>query len=92
MECNNKYCYWCTFEQCCHEDEKVHGDDFRQKPNQLDCPSALRSDFEEMFYDLYDWNLEFFMNVLTVSKDEAEFVLGKKNFADLLKLYNILPR
>lgn len=55
MDCNNTYCYWCTFEQCCHEDEIIYGSKELQKPNELGCPSSLRSDFEEMTWVLYDW-------------------------------------
>jgi hypothetical protein len=32
------------FDSCCHESEEGHENG---TPNQLDCPSSLRSDFEE---------------------------------------------
>ncbi|MCF8017816.1 MAG: hypothetical protein K9L62_00325 [Vallitaleaceae bacterium] len=44
MDCNNKYCYWQAFDQCCHESEEGHKN---ATPDQLDCPSSLRKDFEE---------------------------------------------
>jgi hypothetical protein len=51
MECNNKYCYFNAFEQCCHESEKA----FEQAtPNQLDCPSSLRADFQTQLLTLAD--------------------------------------
>ena len=44
MECNNNHCYWNAFGQCCHESEEGHE---KATPDQLDCPSSLRKDFEE---------------------------------------------
>lgn len=49
MECNNTYCLWCEFEQCCHESEEGY---LNATPNQLDCPSSLRKDFQEQLYIL----------------------------------------
>jgi hypothetical protein len=51
MKCNNKFCIWCSFEQCCHESEEGHKN---ATPNQLDCPSSIRVDFEEQLYNLID--------------------------------------
>jgi hypothetical protein len=49
MECNNKYCAWNAFDQCCPEDE----DQFNNAvPNALDCPSSLRVDFQEQLTTL----------------------------------------
>ena len=51
MNCNNKHCIWSMFDTCCHEDFDGHE---KATPNQLDCPSALRSDFEEEFFNCYE--------------------------------------
>ena len=51
MECNNKHCLWSTFGQCCHEDETKYSS---AKPNELDCPSSLRVDFEDQLFTLAD--------------------------------------
>lgn len=44
MKCNNKYCLWNAYDQCCPEDEKSY--DYAT-PNRLDCPSSLRNDFQQ---------------------------------------------
>jgi hypothetical protein len=49
MECNNKFCIWNGFEQCCPEDEESFNN---ATPNQLDCPSSLRVDFQEQLFTL----------------------------------------
>jgi hypothetical protein len=49
MKCNNTYCTWNAFGQCCPEDEESFNN---AKPNQLDCPSSLRSDFQEQLFTL----------------------------------------
>lgn len=51
MDCNNKYCMWNAFEQCCPEDEETFE---KATPNQLDCPASLRVDFQEQLYILVD--------------------------------------
>lgn len=51
MECNNIYCMWQSFDQCCHESEEGF---INATPNQLDCPSSLRKDFEKQLYNLVD--------------------------------------
>lgn len=51
MKCNNEYCTWCSFDTCCHESEDSHEN---ATPNELDCPSSLREDFEEQMYNLYE--------------------------------------
>jgi hypothetical protein len=55
MECNNTYCLWQAFNQCCPESEELLK---YAKPNQLDCPSSLRVDFEEQLYNLVDEIIE----------------------------------
>lgn len=80
MDCNNKYCYWRMFEQCCHEDEEVHGNPSLQLPNQLDCPSTLRSDFEVSLLLLY--------NDLHPLVDKI--ILKRANFGKMVKLHKIL--
>ncbi|MBD8839381.1 hypothetical protein IFU39_16335 [Paenibacillus sp. CFBP 13594] len=44
MNCNNTYCLWNAFEQCCPESEELHN---AAIPNTLDCPSAMRADHQE---------------------------------------------
>jgi hypothetical protein len=44
VDCNNKYCAWNTFGQCCPEDEEQFNN---AVPNTLDCPSSLRVDFQK---------------------------------------------
>lgn len=51
MECNNTYCMWNAFGQCCPEDEE-HFDNV--VPSTLDCPSSLRVDFQEQLMTLVD--------------------------------------
>ncbi|MEM4994878.1 hypothetical protein WKH56_20150 [Priestia sp. SB1] len=51
MKCNNKHCYWNSFGQCCPESGELYEN---AKPNSLDCPSSLRSDFQEALLDLVD--------------------------------------
>ncbi len=88
MECNNTYCYWRMCDTCCHEDENVHGNENLQKPNQLDCPSALRSDFEEMLWGLYDWLYDLFEKAGIEDKEK----LKQMNFRKLLDTYNCINR
>lgn len=51
MRCNNVYCLWNAFEQCCPESEELMN---KATPNQLDCPSSLRNDFEKQLLLLAD--------------------------------------
>jgi len=41
MNCNNKYCMWQAFLQCCNVDDDIK----KATPNELDCPISLRADF-----------------------------------------------
>lgn len=72
MDCNNKYCYWHYKNQCCHEDEESYDN---ATPNELDCPSSLRSDFEIM------------MRVLI---NECYELLGKRRFRELVDIHNFI--
>lgn len=65
MECNNKYCMWQAFDQCCPESEDLFNNAI---PNQLDCPSSLRKDFEQQLYNLVN---------------EISELLNKRNFREL---------
>lgn len=49
MDCNNRFCTWCAFGQCCPEDEESL---LIARPNALDCPSSLRVDFQEQLMKL----------------------------------------
>jgi hypothetical protein len=51
MKCNNTYCYWNAFDQCCHESEEGFKN---ATPNELNCPSSLRKDFEEQLINVYE--------------------------------------
>lgn len=51
MNCNNTHCYWNYECQCCTESEEAYNN---ATPDQLDCPSSLRKDFEEQLYMLAD--------------------------------------
>jgi hypothetical protein len=51
MECNNNHCMWNFRGQCCPESEEQYNN---AKPNQLDCPSSLREDFQSQLYSLVD--------------------------------------
>lgn len=70
MECNNKYCMWNAFHQCCPEDEESFN---KAIPNRLDCPSSLRVDFQEQLTNLvgeiYD---------LLVRRNMQELIQAKK--------------
>ncbi|QQO40668.1 hypothetical protein 000TH008_240 [Bacillus phage 000TH008] len=52
MECNNQHCYWNVYGSCCHEggEEAIK----KATPNELDCPSSLRGDFEKQFWFLFE--------------------------------------
>lgn len=49
MNCNNKYCTWNAFDQCCPEDEESYR---KAIPDTIDCPSSLRVDFQEQLMTL----------------------------------------
>jgi hypothetical protein len=68
MDCNNKYCTWNAFGQCCPEDENSFDNAI---PNQLDCPSSLRADFQEQLF-----NLVF----------ECERLLRQRNMKELIQI------
>lgn len=51
VDCNNKYCLWNAFDQCCPESPE---DMENATPNELDCPSSLRVDFKEQLQLLVD--------------------------------------
>jgi hypothetical protein len=68
MECNNKHCLWNAFDQCCHEIEES----FEQAtPNELDCPSSLRKDFDEQ------------LNLLAI---ECQELILKRNMKELIQV------
>lgn len=48
-KCNNKHCYWNYNDSCVHEDEESYKN---ATPNELDCPSSLRVDFEKSFKEM----------------------------------------
>jgi len=68
MDCNNKYCYWNFNNQCIHECEEGYKS---ATQNQLDCPSSLRKDFENMLFELHD---------------ECEKLMRKRNFKELMDI------
>jgi len=77
MNCNNKHCYWNFNNQCIHECEEGYEN---ATPNQLDCPSSLRKDFESILFDTHDECLKLlkqrnFKELLEIKK----FILGQKN-------------
>lgn len=74
MECNNEYCTWCSFGQCCHESEEGYTN---ATPNQLDCPSALRNDFEQEIYACYFRICEKAVKLNSKQIHELESVLDK---------------
>ena len=51
MRCNNQHCYWNAFGSCCHEEEEAFE---KATPNELDCPSSLRGDWEKQFRYLFE--------------------------------------
>ena len=51
MKCNNIHCYLNYSGNCCHESEEAYN---QAEPNELDCPSSLRRDFENQFWLLLD--------------------------------------
>jgi hypothetical protein len=68
MECNNKHCLWNAFDQCCPEDAESFSN---AMPNQLDCPSSLRKDFEEQ------------LNILAIECRELMF---ERNMKELIQV------
>lgn len=51
MKCNNNHCYWNYSNNCRTDSEEAHE---QATPNELDCPSSLRRDFENQFWVLLD--------------------------------------
>jgi hypothetical protein len=68
MGCNNIYCLWNAFGQCCPEDDEQYE---KATPNELDCPSSLRSDIQ---------------NQLMFLVEECENLLQKRNMKELLQI------
>lgn len=68
MKCNNTYCTWNAFGQCCPESEELFDN---ATPNQLDCPSSLRSDFQRQLCNLIV---------------ECEDLLQKRNMKELIQI------
>ncbi|AUZ30172.1 hypothetical protein [Bacillus licheniformis] len=59
MECYNRFCLWNVFGSCCHESEEGMK---KATPNQLDCPSSLRADFEEQLNNLLNECIDLLMH------------------------------
>lgn len=72
MKCNNQYCYWNAFESCVVESEEKYN---AATPNELDCPSSLRKDFEESMWFL---------------RDEIDKMTYKRNFRELCEIYKFV--
>ncbi|UNA01537.1 hypothetical protein MG295_00120 [Bacillus phage vB_BcgM] len=79
MECNNKYCVWNMFDQCCPDGEERFNE---ATPNELDCPSSLREDLQEGLYITRDEILDivdelgeksrvYFLNHILSQRDEG---------------------
>lgn len=68
MKCNNKYCLWNAYDQCCPDGEEALNN---ATPNQLDCPSSLRKDFQSQLYALVE---------------ECEGLLQKRNMRELIEI------
>lgn len=68
MRCNNKSCLWNVFDHCCPESEELMD---KAKPNQLDCPSSLRNDFEKQLFLL---------------ADECKSLLNYRNMKELMEI------
>lgn len=51
MECTNKHCLWNFADQCCHESEDGYK---KAVPNELNCPSSIRKDFEEQLNNIFN--------------------------------------
>lgn len=68
MNCTNNLCYWNYEGQCCTESEESFND---ATPNELDCPSSLRKDFEEQLWFLVE---------------ECEALLLKRNMKELREI------
>ncbi|MMZ65414.1 hypothetical protein D1872_278190 [compost metagenome] len=73
MNCNNKHCLWNAFGgQCCPESEELYN---AATPNQLDCPSALRSDHQEAMYQIVD---------------EVNEMMMKRNLKELIAVHKFI--
>lgn len=68
MNCNNTYCLWNVYNQCCPESEELYNN---ATPNELACPSSLRSDFDKQLYNLVD---------------ECAELLNKRNMRELIEI------
>ncbi|MGG2091327.1 hypothetical protein AB1283_00995 [Bacillus sp. S13(2024)] len=68
MECNNQYCMWNFYDQCCPEDVEAFN---KATPNELDCPSSLRRDFQKQL-------------ILLVA--ECESLLHRRNMKELVEI------
>jgi hypothetical protein len=51
MNCANDLCYWNYEGTCCTDSEEAF---HCATPDQLDCPSSLRKDFEEQLNAIHD--------------------------------------
>ncbi|ASA22670.1 hypothetical protein B9T62_18860 [Paenibacillus donghaensis] len=69
MKCNNTHCLWNAFESCCHESQEGHE---AAAPNELDCPSSLRKDFQESMYQMMD---------------EIDEMMNKRKFRELVDIH-----
>lgn len=72
MDCTNNHCLWNAFSQCCHESEEGFN---LATPNELDCPSSLRKDFEEQ------------LNIILC---ECVELLKRRSMKELIEIKNII--
>lgn len=74
MNCNNHHCLWNAYDQCCHESEEGHAN---ATPNELDCPSSLRADFQEQLGNLVA---------------ECKELTHKRNMKELIAIKSFMER
>lgn len=68
MECKNNFCLWNFNNQCCPES----GEQYKNaKPNELDCPSSIRKDFDSQLFNI---------------ADECKMLLNKRNMRELKEI------
>jgi hypothetical protein len=72
MSCNNTYCLWNAYAMCCHESKEGYD---TASPNELDCPSSLRKDFQESMYQMWD---------------EIDEMMNKRKFSELVQIHKFV--
>ncbi|WP_091014442.1 hypothetical protein [Paenibacillus amylolyticus] len=72
MNCSNTHCLWNAFDQCCPESEELY---IAAIPDTLDCPSAIRSDYQEAMISIIE---------------EVDELMYRRNFKELIDIHKFV--